>query len=78
MGLAGLVPYVATSATSLFLAWDLTHAKEHSTTPYFLSQETAQHLLSIVEPIQLGYGAVLLSFLGAVSIDHQIITDNQF
>jgi len=66
MGLVGLVPYVATSATSLFLAWDLTHAAEYNTAPYLLSQPTAQHLLSIVEPIQLGYGAVLLSFLGAI------------
>lgn len=62
MGLAGLVPYVGTSATSLFLAWDLTHAQ-----PYLISAETAQNLLDVVEPIQLGYGAVLLSFLGAVS-----------
>ncbi|RPA77179.1 hypothetical protein BJ508DRAFT_242187 [Ascobolus immersus RN42] len=66
MGLAGLAPYVATSGTSLFLAWDLAHAAEYGTTPYLLSQQSAQNLLAIVEPIQLGYGAVLLSFLGAI------------
>jgi hypothetical protein len=33
---------------------------------YYLDPATAQHLLDIIQPIQIGYGAVLLSFLGAI------------
>ena len=33
---------------------------------YTLDPQTAQHLLDILQPIQIGYGAVLLSFLGAI------------
>jgi Protein of unknown function (DUF3429) len=33
---------------------------------YYLDPATAQHLLNIIQPIQIGYGAVLLSFLGAI------------
>ena len=29
---------------------------------YYLDPQTAQHLLEILQPIQIGYGAVLLSF----------------
>jgi hypothetical protein len=73
MGLMGLIPYVATSGTSLFLAWDLARAVERGTTPFLLSQQSAQNLLAVVEPIQLGYGAVLLSFLGAVSFQNLVL-----
>ncbi len=31
-----------------------------------VSHETAQQWLEMLEPIQLGYGAVIISFLGAV------------
>ena len=33
---------------------------------YFFDPQTAQHWLDILQPIQVGYGAVLLSFLGAI------------
>lgn len=33
---------------------------------YYLDPQTAQHLLDILYTIQIGYGAVLLSFLGAI------------
>ena len=33
---------------------------------YYLDPQTAQHILDILQPIQIGYGAVLLSFLGAI------------
>ncbi|KAH6603757.1 hypothetical protein Trco_007203 [Trichoderma cornu-damae] len=32
----------------------------------FLDHQTAQHLLDLIEPLQLGYGAVIISFLGAI------------
>jgi hypothetical protein len=31
-----------------------------------VDHETAKYLLSALEPIQLGYGAVIISFLGAI------------
>jgi hypothetical protein len=37
---------------------------------------TAQYLLSIVEPIQLGYGAVIISFLGAIHWVRLVVTFN--
>lgn len=65
MGLLGLTPYVFTSASTLFLAWDVNYGKIHGA-PYLFTQETAQYLSDVLQPIQVGYGAVILSFLGAV------------
>jgi hypothetical protein len=33
---------------------------------YLFDPETAAHWLAVLQPIQIGYGAVLLSFLGAI------------
>ena len=33
---------------------------------YWLEPQTAQYWLDILQPLQIGYGAVLLSFLGAI------------
>ncbi|KAI1471789.1 uncharacterized protein F4812DRAFT_415469 [Daldinia caldariorum] len=69
LGLAGTLPYFATSLSTVYLAWNLN--TEWPTTSNFLnsiliSHDTARHLLAVIEPIQLGYGAVIISFLGAV------------
>jgi len=32
----------------------------------FIPHDTAHYLLSVIEPLQLGYGAVIISFLGAI------------
>ncbi|KAK3346529.1 hypothetical protein B0T25DRAFT_280170 [Lasiosphaeria hispida] len=69
LGLAGTLPYLATSISTVYLAWDLNTA--WPTTSNFLnsilvSHETAAHWLHLLEPIQVGYGAVIISFLGAV------------
>lgn len=69
MGLAGTLPYLATSISTVYLSWNLN--VEWPTTSNFLnnilmSHDTAHHLLSVIEPIQLGYGAIIISFLGAV------------
>ncbi|KAI9770444.1 MAG: hypothetical protein M1840_003330 [Geoglossum simile] len=65
IGLAGVLPYVATSLTTVYLAWDINHA---SLTGYgfLLSGQNAELLLNFIEPLQVGYGAVILSFLGAI------------
>ncbi|KAF4977665.1 hypothetical protein FZEAL_5855, partial [Fusarium zealandicum] len=69
LGLAGTLPYLGTSLSTVFLAWDLN--KEWPTGNSFydailVDHETAKYLLSVIEPIQLGYGAVIISFLGAI------------
>ncbi|DAA75639.1 TPA_exp: Uncharacterized protein A8136_1361 [Trichophyton benhamiae CBS 112371] len=64
-GLAGVVPYVVTSLQTVFLSWEMNNAVTLGTTQY-ISVETAQAMMNLIEPIQVGYGAVILSFLGAV------------
>ncbi|KAI0846528.1 hypothetical protein F5Y00DRAFT_143738 [Daldinia vernicosa] len=69
LGLAGTLPYLATSISTVYLSWVLNTT--WPTTSSFLnsilvSHDTARQLLSVIEPIQLGYGAVIISFLGAV------------
>ncbi|KAI9852283.1 MAG: hypothetical protein M1838_001171 [Thelocarpon superellum] len=65
IGLAGVLPYLATSLSTLYLAWDINIS--HATGMGFLvSGATAESLLNILEPLQVGYGAVIISFLGAI------------
>ena len=68
IGLAGVLPYLATSLSTVYLAWDINHA--HATGHGFLvSGQTAETLLHLIEPIQVGYGAVVrpLSLLPSLS-----------
>lgn len=65
IGMAGMFPYVTISSTTLYLAWDINYAYQ-SGMGYLVSEGTAEHLLHLLEPIQVGLGAVILSFLGAV------------
>jgi len=65
VGLAGVVPYLATSLTTVYLSFDIQYAATHGQ-GFILSGETAEALLHIIEPIQLGYGASIISFLGAI------------
>jgi hypothetical protein len=56
--MAGVLPYLATSLSTVYLAFDINHAS--ATGSYFLfSQQTAEQLLHIIEPLQVGYGAVV-------------------
>ncbi|KFZ17660.1 hypothetical protein V502_04473 [Pseudogymnoascus sp. VKM F-4520 (FW-2644)] len=65
LGAAGTLPYMATSLATLYLSYGINHAPKTGSTLFF-PLETAQHYLSIIEPIQIGWGAVILSFLGAI------------
>ncbi|KAL8742295.1 MAG: hypothetical protein Q9190_005198 [Brigantiaea leucoxantha] len=65
IGMAGVLPYLATSLTTLGLSWDINHAAPDGT-GYIFSGPSAEFLLNIIEPIQIGYGAVIISFLGAI------------
>ncbi|KAJ0162472.1 hypothetical protein CTA2_4498 [Colletotrichum tanaceti] len=69
LGLAGTLPYLATSLSTVYLTWDL-NVEWPSTSTFannvFMGHESAQYWLNLLEPIQLGYGAIIISFLGAV------------
>ncbi|KAF8542239.1 hypothetical protein BDD12DRAFT_825644 [Trichophaea hybrida] len=65
IGMGGITPYVITSFSTLYLAWDINYATEHGM-GYLVSKETADSLLHILEPTQIALGAIILSFLGAV------------
>lgn len=58
IGAAGVIPYAATSLSTVYLAWDINHAAE-SGEGYLFTPELARQLLDIVSPIQIGYGAVV-------------------
>ncbi|KAF5026481.1 hypothetical protein F66182_1429 [Fusarium sp. NRRL 66182] len=64
-GLAGVVPYLLTSLNTCYLAWEINNNVINGS-GFLLSGETASFLLHLTEPIQVGYGAVILSFLGAI------------
>ncbi|KAF5679627.1 putative MNN4-regulates the mannosylphosphorylation, partial [Fusarium heterosporum] len=69
LGLAGTLPYLGTSLSTVFLAWDLNKNIPSGNAFYdaiMIDHETAKQLLGALEPVQLGYGAVIISFLGAI------------
>lgn len=65
LGAAGVLPYAATSLSTVYLAYNINHAQTSGAGLSF-SPETAHQLLDIITPIQIGYGAVIISFLGAI------------
>jgi hypothetical protein len=60
IGAAGVIPYAATSLSTVYLAWDINHANSTGQGVIF-SPETARQLLDLVTPVQIGYGAVVSS-----------------
>lgn len=67
--MAGLLPYVATSLSTVYLAWDINHASL-SGQGFLLSGESAEILLHIIEPIQMGYGAVVSIYVHPYKMLH--------
>ncbi|RDI81503.1 hypothetical protein Vi05172_g8408 [Venturia inaequalis] len=65
LGLAGVLPYLATSVATIGVAQEMNIAHEQGM-GYLFTAEQAEHLLHILEPLQVGYGAVIISFLGAI------------
>lgn len=55
MGLAGTIPYLATSLSTVLCAYEINHSVAGQ--GLILSQHTATQLLHLLEPIQIGYGA---------------------
>ncbi|KAM7195023.1 Protein of unknown function (DUF3429) domain containing protein [Rhypophila sp. PSN 637] len=67
LGLAGTLPYLATSCGTVYFSWVLnTDASSTLLNNFLVSKDTATYLLQTLEPIQVGYGAVIISFLGAI------------
>lgn len=69
LGLAGTLPYLATSLSTVVLSWNLNTewpTQSNFINAFLFNHETAAHWLHILEPIQVGYGAVIISFLGAI------------
>ncbi|KAM7185555.1 Protein of unknown function (DUF3429) domain containing protein [Naviculisporaceae sp. PSN 640] len=68
LGLAGTLPYLGTSCGTVYLSWVLNSEVNQSTflNSLLVSKETATAWLGALEPIQVGYGAVIISFLGAI------------
>ncbi|KAK1239879.1 hypothetical protein MKX08_007321 [Trichoderma sp. CBMAI-0020] len=69
LGLSGTIPYLATSLSTVFLAWNLNKdvpSGNRILDHILLEHDTAKYLLDFIEPLQLGYGAVIISFLGAI------------
>ena len=68
--MAGVLPYLGTSVSTIYCAWEITHA--HNTGSGFLmSEQTAEAALHVLEPLQVGYGAVVsyaLQFLFLISL----------
>ncbi|KAI9040946.1 DUF3429 domain-containing protein [Aspergillus affinis] len=65
LGMAGVIPYLATSMETVYLSYEIGRNAAGGDGLIF-SGQTAELLLHMIEPIQVGYGAVILSFLGAI------------
>lgn len=69
LGLAGTLPYLATSLSTVVLAWNLSTewpTRSRFANAFLFNHEEAAYWLHTLEPIQVGYGAVIISFLGAI------------
>lgn len=58
VGMAGVLPYLGTALSTTYLAWDINHASLTGE-GFLVSGPTAELLLHIIEPLQIGYGAVV-------------------
>ena len=60
IGLAGVIPYLATSTATVVCSFELASAHESGTgTGFLLDAHTAEYALHILEPLQVGYGAAV-------------------
>lgn len=58
MGMAGVIPYAATSLSTVFCAYEISSAATSGHGLLF-NEKTAELLLHVIEPLQVGYGAVV-------------------
>jgi hypothetical protein len=68
IGMAGVVPYMATSLSTVYAAWEINQAATTGS-GLFLNEKSAELMLHILEPIQIGYGAaVCIRSIGSTRI----------
>jgi len=65
IGMAGVVPYMATSLSTVYAAWEINQAATTGS-GLFLNEKSAELMLHIIEPIQVAYGAAIISFTSAI------------
>lgn len=58
LGMAGVIPYLATSLETVYLSYEINRATATGDGLIF-SGQTAELMLHMLEPIQVGYGAVV-------------------
>jgi hypothetical protein len=58
VGLAGVLPYMATSLSTVYCAWEINHAHDTGS-GLLMNERTAELALHVIEPLQIGYGAVV-------------------
>jgi hypothetical protein len=58
IGMAGVVPYMATSLSTVYAAWEINQAATTGS-GLFLNEKSAELMLHIIEPIQIAYGAAV-------------------
>lgn len=56
--MAGVLPYLGTSLSTVYCAWEINHAATYGT-GVLMTERTAELLLHVLEPLQIGYGAVV-------------------
>jgi len=58
VGMAGVIPYLATSLSTVYCAYEIHHAAQTGS-GFLMTEQTAELALHIIEPLQIGYGAVV-------------------
>ena len=66
VGLAGTIPYVGTALGTIFLAREASRASQGLNTLVGGDMQSILESLHTLEAIQITYGAIILSFLGAI------------
>lgn len=64
--MAGVVPYLATSLETVYLAWEINRASTLGD-GFLFSGQSAELMLHLLESIQVGYGAVVRIRLTSLS-----------
>lgn len=64
VGLAGVIPYLATSLATVALSFDIQYSAHHGD-GFLFNGHVSEQLLHIIEPIQLGYGATVSTTLSS-------------
>lgn len=57
--MAGVIPYLATSMQTVYLSYEINRAAAMGGEGLLLSGQSAELMLHMLEPIQVGYGAVV-------------------